>query len=131
MRAMALPAFGKMVGQSLKARFVVRTRLFFSYLRLTTWNRSGGARVVGQIANFVHAEQAAGGVVVEPTCQAAGRLLAAEVEQELGGGGEEHVGPGEHGGVGDVLGNHRFSQTLRRHQGHVARVGEEVEPQGS
>jgi hypothetical protein len=30
MRAMALPALGKMVGQSEKAKFVVRTRLFRS-----------------------------------------------------------------------------------------------------
>jgi hypothetical protein len=30
MRAIALPAFGKMVGQSLNGRLVVRTRLRFS-----------------------------------------------------------------------------------------------------
>ena len=62
--------------------------------------------------------------------QTPGRFLAAEVEQKLGGGGEEHVGPGEHRGMGDVLRDHGFPQALRRDQDHVPRVGEEVEAQG-
>jgi hypothetical protein len=37
MSAIADEAFGKMVGQSLKARLVVRTTLRFSCRRLTTW----------------------------------------------------------------------------------------------
>ncbi len=36
MSAVAVAALGKMVGQSLKGKLVVNTRLRFSYLRLTT-----------------------------------------------------------------------------------------------
>ena len=37
---------------------------------------------------------------------------------------------GEHGIVGDVLGNHRFPQTLCRHEANIAGLGEEVEAEG-
>jgi hypothetical protein len=52
--------------------------------------------------NLVNQEQAAGRVVIESSRPAPRGLLAAEVEQELGGGGEEHVNPGEDGGVGEM-----------------------------
>ena len=39
MSAIAEPALGKIVGQSLKARFVVSRRLFLSCRRLITWKR--------------------------------------------------------------------------------------------
>ncbi len=45
MRAVAHVALGKTVGQSLKARLVVSTRLFFSYLRLTTWKSRSALRL--------------------------------------------------------------------------------------
>jgi hypothetical protein len=89
----------------------------------------GGARVVGEMPDLVDQEQTAGGVVGEAPRKGAGGLLSTEVEQELGGGGEEHVGAGEDGGVRDVLGNHRFAQALRRDQHDIARVNEGVEPE--
>src|SRR2546422_7680407 len=51
----------------------------------------GGPRVVGQVADLVDDEEGALAVVVQPAGQAARRLLTAEVEEELGSGGEEHV----------------------------------------
>jgi hypothetical protein len=44
-RATAEVAFGKIVGQSLNARLVVRTRLFFSCRRLTIWKRRSALRL--------------------------------------------------------------------------------------
>jgi WD40 repeat protein len=51
MRAMALPALGKMVGHSLNGKLVVRTRLRFSYLRVTALavNSNGKCAVSGSI----------------------------------------------------------------------------------
>ena len=66
-------------------------------------------------------------VVVEAAGEAARGLLAAEVEEELGGGGEEDVMPGEDGLVGDVLGDHRLAEALRGDEDEVAGRGEEVE----
>jgi hypothetical protein len=44
MRAVAIAALGKIVGQSLKGKFVVRRTLRRSYLRLMTWKRRSAAR---------------------------------------------------------------------------------------
>jgi hypothetical protein len=64
MRAMALPAFGKMVGHSLKSELVVSTRLRFSYRRVTTWKRRSAAE---------HSRQKRGPAGRRPTQAAPGR----------------------------------------------------------
>ena len=64
---------------------------------------------------------------MEPTREAAGGLLAAEIEEELGGGREQHVVPGQHRLVGDVLGDHRLAEALGRDEDEVVAGGEEVE----
>jgi hypothetical protein len=102
---------------------------FFVAARDDLEEQVGGAGVVGQISDLVDHEEPAGSVVVEAPRQGAGGLLATEIQQELGGGGEEYVGAGEHGGVGDVLGNHCFAQALRRDEDDIARLGQELEPQ--
>ena len=87
----------------------------------------GGARVVGQIAQLVEHQESALAVGVQAAGKAAGGLLAAEIEQQLGGGGEQDVMAGEHGLVGDVLGDHGFAEALGGDEHAVAAGGEEVE----
>jgi hypothetical protein len=54
--------------------------------------------------------------VLEAAGQAAGGLLGAEVEQELGGGREQDVVAGQDRLIGDVLDEHRFAEALGRDQ---------------
>jgi preprotein translocase subunit SecF len=44
MNAVAVAAFGKVLGHSLNGKFVVSTRLRRSYRRLTTWKSRSPAR---------------------------------------------------------------------------------------
>ncbi len=89
----------------------------------------GRAGVVGEIPELVEDQEPTLAVVVQPAGQTARRVLAAEVEQELGGGGEEDVMPGEHRLVGDVLGDHRLPQPLGRDEDQIAGVGEKLQPE--
>ena len=87
----------------------------------------GGAGVVGEVAQFVDHDQRRPGVVAEAAFEGACGLLSVEVEQEVGGGGEEGGVSGEDGLVGDVLGEHGFAEALGPDQDDVLAAGEEVE----
>jgi hypothetical protein len=106
---------------------LVVTRLFRSSHRLTTWT-IGGAGVVGEVAQLVEDEEPALAVSSSGAAQAPGRLLAAEVEEELGGGGEEDVMARKHGPVRDVLSDHRSAEALGRDQNEGMGLGEELQP---
>ena len=87
----------------------------------------GGASVVGEVSELIDHEQRGAGVVAEAAFEGAGGLLSVEVEEEVGGGGEEGGVPGEDGLVGDVLGEHGLTQALRTDEDYVLAAGEEVE----
>ena len=87
----------------------------------------GGAGVVGEVAQFVDHDQRRPGVVAEASFEGAGGLLSVEVEQEVGGGGEEGGVSGEDGLVGDVLGEHGLAESLGSDEDDVLAAGEEVE----
>ena len=87
----------------------------------------GGARVVGEVSDLVDDEQCGPGVVTESAFEGASGLLAVEVEEQVGGGGEEGGVAGEDGLVGDVLGEHGFPEALRADEDYVLATGEEVE----
>lgn len=53
--------------------------------------------------------------------------MSGEVEQELGGGHEEHGVTGEHGLIGDVARDHGLAESLRRDLHDVAATVEELE----
>ena len=59
--------------------------------------------------------------------ECAGGLLSVEVEQQVGGGGEECGVSGEDSLMGDVLRQHCLSQALRAENHDVLAAGEEVE----
>jgi hypothetical protein len=131
MSAMALPALGKMVGQSEKARLVVSTRTFpFIPSTHDLEEEVGGAGIVGEVPELVQDQETALAVVIEAAREAPRGLLASEVEEKLGGGGEQHVVPGEDRLVGDVLGDHRLAEALGRDEDEVTAGGEELEVQG-
>ena len=131
MSAMALPALGKMVGQSREGQ-VGREHETLPFVPSADdlEEEVGGAGVVGEVPELVEDQEAPLAVVVEPAREAARGLLAAEIEQELGGGGEEDVMAGEHRLVRDVLGDHRLAEALGGDEDEVAAGGEEVEAQG-
>ena len=68
-----------------------------------------------------------GRVVAQAAFECAGGLLSVEVEQQVGGGGEEGGLPGEDGLVGDVLRQHGFSEALRAENHDILAAREEVE----
>ena len=63
----------------------------------------------------------------EASFEGSGGLLSVEVEQEVGGGGEEGGVSADNGLVGDVLGEHGLAEALGPVQDHVLAAGEEVE----
>jgi hypothetical protein len=65
--------------------------------------------------------------MAEALVETAGGLLAAEVEEHLGGGGEEDGVASLDGGVGDVLGDHRLPEALVRDEHDVVGLFQEVE----
>ena len=84
----------------------------------------GGACVVGEVPELIDDEERGPGVVAQAAFEGAGGLLSVEVEQQVGGGGEEGGVPGEYGLVGDVLRQHCFPQALRADQDRVFRRGQ-------
>lgn len=64
---------------------------------------------------------------VQAAGETPGGLLAAEIEQQPGGGGEQDVMVGKHGLVGDVLRDHRLAEALGGNKHAVAAGGEEGE----
>ena len=72
----------------------------------------GGSGVVGQVAQLVDQEKPRPRVVPEASFEGACGFLSVEVEQQVGGGGEEGGVPGEDGVVGDVLGEQGLAEAL-------------------
>ena len=60
---------------------------------------------------------------------AAFRTLPVQVFQQGRGGTKQHGVTGKHGGVTEILGNHRFAQTVAAHHDEVARFAKKVECQ--
>jgi hypothetical protein len=65
--------------------------------------------------------------VPEPPVEAAGGLLPVEIEQEIGGGGEERRVAVENGLVDGILRDHRLAQALRADEDEILDVAEEIE----
>ena len=91
----------------------------------------GGSGVVGEVAEFVDQEQCGPRVVPETAFEGAGSFLAVEVEEEVGGGGEESGVASEDGLVGDVLCEHGLAEALGPDEDDVLAAGEEVEREDS
>ena len=72
----------------------------------------GGACIVTEVAYLVADQERRACVVAQPAFECAGGLLTVEVEQQVGGGGEERGVSGEDGLMGDVLRQHCFSQAV-------------------
>ena len=66
----------------------------------------GGACVVGEVSELIDDEQRRPRVVAQAAFESAAGLLSVEVEQQVGGGGEEGGVSGEDGLVGNVLRQH-------------------------
>jgi hypothetical protein len=90
----------------------------------------GRPGVVGEIAHLVDDQEGRLAIVLETAGQAACRVLRAEVEQELRRGREQDVMAGQHGLIGDVLGDHRFPQPLSGDQNQIVTLDQEVQAQG-
>src|SRR5262245_11443778 len=81
----------------------------------------GVSLVEGEIAYLVEDQEADLRVALEAVLEGASGFLSGEVEQELSGGGKEHGVAGEDRLVGDILGEHRFSEPLWRDEHDIAR----------
>src|SRR5207249_564883 len=90
----------------------------------------GGVRVIGQVANLVNTEKGGTGVEAElAAAQAWG--IAIEIGEQVAGGAEQDGVAGEHGGVGDILGDHGLAQSVGAAQDEVAALAEEVQGEGA
>ena len=119
------------MSKSEKARLVVGAQTFpFIPAADDLEEKVGSAGIVGEVPELVQDQQAALAVGVEPVREAPRGLLATEIEEELGGGREQHVVPGKDRLVGDVLGDHRLTEALSGDEDEVAARGEEVEMEG-
>ena len=65
--------------------------------------------------------------MAQPAFEGACGLLSVEVEEQVGGGGEECGVSGEDGLMGDVLGQHRLSEAVRTDEDDIVAAVEEVE----
>jgi hypothetical protein len=63
----------------------------------------------------------------EPPVEAAGGFLAIEIEEQIGGGGQERGVAVQDGLVDEIFGDHRFIEALGADQHHILRRAEEVE----
>src|SRR5271157_4556763 len=85
----------------------------------------GSVSVVGEVTTFIDDQQVGAGIEAE-IAAAAGGGIALEVGEQVAGGAKESGVAGEHGGVGDILGDHRFSEPVGSADDEVAALGQEV-----
>src|ERR1019366_2874202 len=71
----------------------------------------GGVGVISKVATFVNDQQGGAGVEAELAAAQAGGI-ALQIGEQIGGGAEENGVAGEHGGMGDIFGNHGLAQPI-------------------
>ena len=87
------------------------------------------AVVVREVPELIDDHEGSPAVVAEPGIESTGRVLAGEIEKELGGGEEEYGVSLQDRFVSDVLRDHGLAQALRCDQDNVAILLKEVESQ--
>ncbi len=89
--------------------------------------RVGGVRIVGEVADLVDAEKLRTQVVLEPPVERTIRLLAVEIEQEVGGRREQRRVAVQNRLMHGVLRDHRLAQALGADEHEILGAAEEVE----
>ncbi len=72
----------------------------------------GGSLVVGEVSDFIDAQESRFGVVLEPSLETPGRISCSQIHQHRRGFDKERGMTFVHGIVDDVLGDHGFAHTL-------------------
>ena len=88
----------------------------------------GGLVIEGQIPDLIDAQQSNIGVAAQ-FAAAAFRRLPVQFFQQRRRGTKQHGMPGEHGGVSDVLSDHRLAQTVAAHQDEIAGFAQKIQRQ--
>jgi hypothetical protein len=84
-------------------------------------------RVVAQVADLVDREETGSQVRAEPPLKRARRVLAGEVEDQIGGREQARRMAGEDRLMDEILGEHRFAEAVRCDDDDVFALGQEVE----